>query len=221
MISSSIIKLIDEAILPASVLILAKLLGFFLVSFIGQIPVSIKYRDLLGVLPSIQFENASQYTLAENYSNIVMFTAVALGSLFVLVRAHYFHESHIHPNLQSRLASLNLETLIATATWFSYTMFTFLQPPPSAGPQVLVLFGDFLPRTFLASKWLMASVPFVIYGVMRYLYVIHEKKEGESPERVLISDVPLLTTVLLWIIIVFVVIYGGQFLPDGFLGILE
>lgn len=107
----------------------------------------------------------------------------------------------------------SLTVMFATACWLSYTMFTFLQPPPSAGPQVLVLFGDFLPRTFLASKWLMATVPFVIYGVMRYLYVIYEKKEGESPERVLLSDIPLLTSVLLWIVMVFVVIYGSDFLP--------
>lgn len=107
----------------------------------------------------------------------------------------------------------SLTVMFATATWFAYTMFTFLQPPPSAGPQVLVLFGDYLPRTFLASKWLMITVPFVIYGVMRYLYVIYEKKEGESPERVLLSDIPLLTSVLIWIILVFVIIYGSEFLP--------
>jgi 4-hydroxybenzoate polyprenyltransferase len=107
----------------------------------------------------------------------------------------------------------SLTVMFATATWFSYTMFTFLQPPPSAGPQVLVLFGDYLPRTFLASKWLMVSVPFVIYGVMRYLYVIYEKKEGESPERVLLSDIPLLTSVVFWAAIIFVVIYGSDFLP--------
>ncbi|OGD91792.1 hypothetical protein A3D81_01495, partial [Candidatus Curtissbacteria bacterium RIFCSPHIGHO2_02_FULL_40_17] len=87
----------------------------------------------------------------------------------------------------------SLTVMFATTTWLAYTMFTFLQPPPSAGPQVLVLFGDYLPRTLLASKWLMITVPFVIYGVMRYLYVIYEKKEGESPERVLLSDIPLLT----------------------------
>ncbi|OGD88084.1 hypothetical protein A2870_04540 [Candidatus Curtissbacteria bacterium RIFCSPHIGHO2_01_FULL_41_11] len=107
----------------------------------------------------------------------------------------------------------SLTVMFATASWFSYTMFTFLQPPPTAGPQVLILFGDYLPRTFLASKWLMVTVPFVIYGVMRYLYVIYEKKEGESPERVLLSDVPLLTSVVSWIFLVFVVIYGSQFLP--------
>ncbi|MEK9146956.1 MAG: UbiA prenyltransferase family protein [Patescibacteria group bacterium] len=115
----------------------------------------------------------------------------------------------------------SLTVMFATATWFSYTMFTFLQPPPSAGPQVLVLFGDYLPRTFLASKWLMASVPFVIYGVMRYLFVIYEKKEGESPERVLLSDIPLLSSVVLWVILVFVVIYGSDFLPARIIRYLQ
>ena len=86
---------------------------------------------------------------------------------------------------------------------------------------MLVLFGDFLPRTFLASKWLMLTVPFVIYGVMRYLYVIHEKKEGESPERVLLSDIPLLVSVLVWTILVFFVIYGSDFLPARFVRLLQ
>ncbi len=114
-----------------------------------------------------------------------------------------------------------LTVMFATACWFSYTMFTFLQPPPSAGPQVLNLFGDFLPRTFLASKWLMASVPFVIYGVMRYLYVIYEKREGESPERVLLSDAPLLSAVVAWGLIVFLVIYGSHILPHQVLRYLQ
>lgn len=107
----------------------------------------------------------------------------------------------------------SLTVMFATATWLSYTMFTFLQPPP-VGPQVLVIFGDFLPRTLLASKWLMLTVPFVIYGVMRYLFVIYEKKEGESPERVLLSDIPLLTSVVIWGILVFLIIYSGEILPD-------
>lgn len=115
----------------------------------------------------------------------------------------------------------SLTVMFATATWFSYTMFTFLQPPPSAGPQVLILFGDYLPRTFLTQKWLMATVPFVIYGVMRYLFVIYEKKEGESPERVLLSDIPLLASVVVWVGLVFVVIYGSDFLPARLIRYLQ
>lgn len=115
----------------------------------------------------------------------------------------------------------SLTVMFATTTWFSYTMFTFLQPPPSAGPLVLVLFGDFLPRTFLASKWLMLTVPFVIYGVMRYLYVIYEKKEGESPERVLLSDIPLLTSIVMWTLLVFLIIYASDILPARFIRYLQ
>ena len=49
----------------------------------------------------------------------------------------------------------------------------------------------------------MFTIPLVIYGVARYLYVIYEKKQGESPERVLLSDYPLLITVLIWGLLVF------------------
>ena len=115
----------------------------------------------------------------------------------------------------------SLSVMFATTCLFSYTMFTFLQPTPVVGTQIFLNFGDYLPRTFLASKWLMLTVPFVIYGVMRYLYVIHEKKEGESPERVLLSDKPLLLTVVLWTMSVFVIIYGMGFLPARILRLLQ
>jgi hypothetical protein len=97
--------------------------------------------------------------------------------------------------------------MFATASWLTYTMFTFLEPTPSYSPTVILFLGDFLPRTLVASKLLMITVPFVIYAVTRYLYIIYEKKEGESPERVLLSDKPLLTSVVLWGISLFVVIY--------------
>ena len=56
---------------------------------------------------------------------------------------------------------------------------------------------------------------------MRYLYVIYEKKEGESPERVLLNDVPLLTSVLIWTILVFVIIYGSDLLPARLIRYLQ
>ena len=49
----------------------------------------------------------------------------------------------------------------------------------------------------------MITIPLVIYGIARYLYVIYEKKGGESPERILLSDKPLLLTVITWITFVF------------------
>ena len=96
-------------------------------------------------------------------------------------------------------------TMFATATWFTYAYFTFQQPPFVPNTVFHELVSTFLPR--YNAKWLMLTIPFVIYGVMRYLYLIYEKKEGESPERMLLSDRPLLITVTMWAVGVVVILY--------------
>jgi len=92
-------------------------------------------------------------------------------------------------------------TMSATFCIVSYSFFTF-QVSPESG---IANLKRFLPASIDSPKWLMFTIPLVIYGIARYLYVIYEKKEGESPERVLLSDKPLLTSVLVWIIFVFLV----------------
>ena len=100
----------------------------------------------------------------------------------------------------------SLTSMFATSAWLTYAFFAFLQPPIQARSSFSDLLGGFeLP--FAQAKYLMATVPIVIYAVMRYLYIIYEKKEGESPERVLLSDKPLLTATILWIILVVGIIY--------------
>jgi hypothetical protein len=49
-------------------------------------------------------------------------------------------------------------------------------------------------------NYLLASIPFVIYGIFRYLYLIHKHALGESPDEILIKDRPLLASILLWAI---------------------
>ena len=53
----------------------------------------------------------------------------------------------------------------------------------------------------------MISVPFVIFGVMRYLQLVYEKNQGESPERVLFNDKPLLITLFLFGVSVIFILY--------------
>src|SRR3989344_2230388 len=112
MITQSLVKLLDEAIIPAVALIVAKMLGLLIAIALLNLPFSLKAGSILWVLPSIQFKSTSAYIAAENYSNLAMFLIAALGSLIVLVRAHFFHESHIHPALHAKLVSLNLESLV-------------------------------------------------------------------------------------------------------------
>jgi 4-hydroxybenzoate polyprenyltransferase len=93
---------------------------------------------------------------------------------------------------------LNLyTTMFATSTWLTYALFTFNQPRIIPRGRVLTLMAE-LPRTLISEKLLMITVPLVVYGVMRYLQLIYEKNEGESPERILLSDKPLMTTIAIW-----------------------
>jgi len=61
--------------------------------------------------------------------------------------------------------------------------------------------------TKLGTDMLFLTIPFVIYGVFRYLYLIHKEECGGSPTKVLISDMPILVTVVLWILTVIMVLY--------------
>lgn len=99
-----------------------------------------------------------------------------------------------------------LTAMFATSAWLTYAFFAFLQPPIQARSIIYNFFGR-VELPFTEAKYLMATVPVVIYAVMRYLYIIYEKKEGESPERVLLTDRPLLTTVILWLVMVIGIIY--------------
>jgi 4-hydroxybenzoate polyprenyltransferase len=57
------------------------------------------------------------------------------------------------------------------------------------------------------STRLMYTIPCVIFGIFRYLYLIHQKGEGGNPDRIIISDRPFLLNMLLWMGIVGVAIY--------------
>ena len=97
-------------------------------------------------------------------------------------------------------------SMFANTTWLTYALFSFLHPPFTAEGKVLKLFS-LLPRTLLVDKWLMASVPVVIFGVMRYMQLIYEKNEGESPHKVIMSDWPLLSSVAIWGVMVITILY--------------
>lgn len=101
-------------------------------------------------------------------------------------------------------------SIFATSTFISYALFTFLENPSGSRLSLDLLMPEFLPG-FFQRKWLMITIIPVVYGLLRYLQDIYEKNEGESPERVLLSDIPLIVTVSIWIVLVVAITYflGG------------
>jgi hypothetical protein len=57
------------------------------------------------------------------------------------------------------------------------------------------------------SDRLLYTVPFVIFGIFRYLYLIHQKGEGGNPDRIIIADRPFLANLILWMAAVAIIIY--------------
>ncbi|MFA6981532.1 MAG: decaprenyl-phosphate phosphoribosyltransferase [Patescibacteria group bacterium] len=99
-----------------------------------------------------------------------------------------------------------LDSMISMSSAFcilTYSLFTFQVSPRVVSESI----KEVLPSILRNPKWMMLTIPIVIYGVARYLYVIYEKEDAESPERVLLSDKPLLTAVLLWGMAVSLIIY--------------
>lgn len=78
----------------------------------------------------------------------------------------------------------------AGATVMAYSLYTFVAPN--------------LP----ANHLMMATIPFVLYGIFRYLFLVHEKQEGGAPEQVILTDKPLIGAVLLWGLASVVILYG-------------
>jgi 4-hydroxybenzoate polyprenyltransferase len=98
-------------------------------------------------------------------------------------------------------------SMFATAAWLSWALFTFnfyeQLPPEVVSPIGLGIIS----KTLTINKWLMVSIPVVVFGIMRYLRVIYDGSRAETPERVILSDYPLLTTVAVWGLIVIAVLY--------------
>jgi len=62
-------------------------------------------------------------------------------------------------------------------------------------------------RAYFGTEWMVLTTPFPIYGLFRYLYLVHRKSGGGSPSDMLIGDPPLLACVLLWGLSAVAIIY--------------
>ncbi len=82
-----------------------------------------------------------------------------------------------------------LQSIVTTSAVVAYSLYTFL--------------AEGLPQ----NHAMMLTIPFVLYGIFRYLYLIHVRGEGGAPEEILLRDRPLQITLLLYGIVVFAALY--------------
>jgi 4-hydroxybenzoate polyprenyltransferase len=81
--------------------------------------------------------------------------------------------------------------VVTASTLISYVFYTI-------SPETQAKFG---------TAWLGLTIPFPLYGIFRYLYVVHQREGGGSPADLLLTDRPLLACVALWALAVALIIY--------------
>jgi hypothetical protein len=62
----------------------------------------------------------------------------------------------------------------------------------------------------LNTRYLYLTVPFVLYGIFRYLFLVHRRGEGGNPAQSLLTDRPLLICVGLWALSVVIILYVAR-----------
>jgi 4-hydroxybenzoate polyprenyltransferase len=119
-----------------------------------------------------------------------LYAVTALGALFLAInkrRAEIVllkEDANQHrPALEEYTPALldQMASIVTASTLVAYGLYTFT--------------ATALP----ANHSMMLTIPFVMYGIFRYLYLVHVRGEGGSPEEVLLKDAPLMVDILLWV----------------------
>jgi 4-hydroxybenzoate polyprenyltransferase len=108
--------------------------------------------------------------------------------------------AHSHRKILAEYSPHLLDQMISVVTSACLMAYTFYTLSPET-------VGKF------RTDRLAWTVPFVLYGIFRYLYLVHQKEQGGSPSDVLLTDRPLLVNVALWAFAVIVIIYTAPGAP--------
>lgn len=97
-------------------------------------------------------------------------------------------------------------SMFGSAAILAYSLFAFLEEPHQFNAPIRSFLINFLPQA-LERKWLVVTIPFIIYGLMRYTQLAYSGSAGERPEKIITTDIPLIASILLWGIGVIMILY--------------
>lgn len=121
-----------------------------------------------------------------------LYVCTILGALFLILNKRrnemvlLDNDATNHRRVLQEYTPKLLDDMIAVVTpttAMAYFLYTFSAPN--------------LPK----NNAMMLTIPFVLYGIFRYQYLVHLKNEGGSPEDVLFKDIPLIITIGLWLLV--------------------
>jgi 4-hydroxybenzoate polyprenyltransferase len=105
-----------------------------------------------------------------------------------------------HRRSLSEYSPYLLDQMISVVTASCLTAYAFYTTAPET-------------REKFQTDRLAWTIPFVLYGIFRYLYLVHRREQGGSPTEILVTDRPLLVDVALWALAVVAILYTAKGVP--------
>ena len=184
------------------------LLHFFYSLYLKRRPVV----DIFTISFSFMLRTLAGEVVTGYHIPIWLLYTIFFGSLFMAtVKRHaelVTHGSQTRASLDLYKEHLLdfLTNTFATGTILAYAFFTYVDRPP----QIHTLFSETISQLiplFEVRRWMMVTIPLVVYGVSRYAQLLYEREEGETPEKIITTDRPLVFTIFLWGLMVIGIIY--------------
>src|SRR5688500_8880146 len=107
----SLITILENTLFPSALVIFGKFIGIAIVISYFKLPYTVN-NYTSNVLNGTLTISAEHVELIFTYSDVIMFVLIALGFSLHLIRAIFFHDTHLSPKIITQLADLNLLNLI-------------------------------------------------------------------------------------------------------------
>jgi decaprenyl-phosphate phosphoribosyltransferase len=172
--------------------------------------------DILGIAFSFILRAYAGEVITGFHLPFWLFMTILFASLFVaatkrhaeLLREGSTDGTKTRPTLfQYRERLLDSYTsMFGSTTIIAYSLFTFLEEPTKFNAPFREFLSNILPGA-VDRKWMIISIPFMVFGLMRYAQLSYLGTDAEQPEKIITKDLPLILSILGWGITMVMILY--------------
>jgi hypothetical protein len=147
---------------------------------------------------------AGAFAIGVHFSPWLLVCTILLALFLALAKRRHelvtLEDAAAHRQILAEYSPYLLDQMIAVVTASCLTAYAFYTLAPETVEKY-------------RTERLALTIPFVIYGIFRYLYLVHRRDQGGSPGDVLLTDRPLLAAVALWAVAMVVIVYTAPGVP--------
>lgn len=168
--------------------------------------------DIFGISLSFILRAYAGEVLTGYHLPFWLFLTILFVALFVAATKRHAELLSQGPRFRPALFQYRDKLLISFTSMFgsasiiAYSLFTFLEEPPKFSTPIKQFLSDVFPGA-LDRKWMAITIPFILFGLMRYAQLAFESKAAQQPEKIVTTDIPLIVSILLWGLTVVSILY--------------